>query len=451
MGWDREPARQPDEVPRHAVQITRDYWMGTTEVTQGQWRKLMGNNPSKHTSCGADCPVERVSWWDAIAYLNARSRSENLPICYSVRGCRGAPGDRKYKCKDVDFVGLDCGGYRLPTEAEWEYAARAGRASSRSMPALNAVAWHKGNSGKKSHPVGTRKPNAWGLHDTLGSVWEWCWDWAGPYGSVQVTNPTGPKQGKQRAGRGGSHLNDGSIVRLTNREPDKPRKRDPNLGFRSARTVLQAERSSRERPPEDDDMAKRAEDEKGQFGDPGDDLPPPGAGTEFVMGHGAGSLGFKGTGTGGGGDGGYGRIHGMGKIDTGGGTGVREGLGRKRTKRVGKLNLGSGTTTGFCKRSNVKSVVRRRAGAIRACYEARLQSQPTLAGKLTAKWTIAQNGSVRAATVSGSLRDTKVRSCLIRVLRRMRFAKPEGDVCKVQWPFTFSGGNQPEEEKKDEG
>jgi hypothetical protein len=247
---------------------------------------------------------------------------------------------------------------------------------------------------------------------------------------------------------------------------------------------------------EDDDTAKRAEGEEGKFGDPDEDplkeskvpknegemvdkidpkkvglndllstnklggsaaianimqsadgfsnkiaVAMAGSGTEFVMGHGSGGLGFKGTGTGGGGDGGYGRIHGMGKIDTGGGLGVRAGLGKKKAKRVGKLKVGSGASTGFCKKSNLKSVVRRRAGAIRACYESRLQVSPKLSGKLTARWTVTANGSVSNVSAGGSMKDGKVKNCVLRVLRRMRFAKPEGgNVCIVQWPFVFNSG-----------
>jgi hypothetical protein len=166
-----------------------------------------------------------------------------------------------------------------------------------------------------------------------------------------------------------------------------------------------------------------------------------GSGSEFVMGHGAGGLGFAGTGDGGGGDGGYGRIHGMGKIDTGGGMGVKAGLGDKKAKRVGALSVGSGATQGFCKKSNIQSVVKRRAGAIRACYEPRLQVNPKLSGKLTARWTIGVDGSVTGvAATSDTIGDSTTTNCVLRVLRRMRFDKPEGGICVVQWPFVFSSG-----------
>jgi hypothetical protein len=165
-----------------------------------------------------------------------------------------------------------------------------------------------------------------------------------------------------------------------------------------------------------------------------------GSGSEFVLGHGAGGLGFAGTGSGGGGEGGYGRIHGMGKIDTGGGMGVKAGLGKKGQRHVGQVKLGGSSSRGFCKKSNISSVVRRRAGAIRACYEKRLQTKPKLSGKINARWTITMDGSVTAVAASGSMSDAQVTNCVLRVLRRMRFAKPEGGICVVQWPFVFTAG-----------
>ncbi len=163
-----------------------------------------------------------------------------------------------------------------------------------------------------------------------------------------------------------------------------------------------------------------------------------GTGSEFVLGHGSGGMGFKGTGTGGGGTG-VGRIHGLASVDTGGGTAVTANLGKKRKKRISKLKLGSGASKGFCKRSNIQSVVRRRAGAIRACYERQLQIKPKLSGKLTVRWTINQEGRVDAAkVVKSTLKEKAVESCILRRMRVMRFQKPESGVCVIQWPFVFS-------------
>jgi len=151
-------------------------------------------------------------------------------------------------------------------------------------------------------------------------------------------------------------------------------------------------------------------------------------------------MGFTGDGSGGGGTG-VGRIQGMSDIDTGSGHGVRASLGDRGKKRVGKIDLGSSQAQGFCKKSNIESTVRRRAGAIRACYEQRLQVNKDLKGKLTIRWTIAVDGAVQSASASqDTLGDSETTNCVLRTLRRMRFEKPEGGICVVQWPFIFSPG-----------
>jgi hypothetical protein len=165
-----------------------------------------------------------------------------------------------------------------------------------------------------------------------------------------------------------------------------------------------------------------------------------GEGSEFVLGHGSGGMGFTGDGTGGGGDG-AGRIMGMGDIDTGGGNGVKAGLGDKGKKRVGNVTLAGSTSQGFCKKGNIESVVKRRAGAIRACYEQRLQVKKELQGKISIRWTIDTEGKVSSANAtSDTMGDGETTNCLLRTLRRMTFEKPEGGVCVVQWPFVFSPG-----------
>lgn len=165
-----------------------------------------------------------------------------------------------------------------------------------------------------------------------------------------------------------------------------------------------------------------------------------GEGGEFVMGHGSGGMGFTGDGSGGGGTG-VGRIQGMSDIDTGSGRGVRASLGDRGKKRVGKIDLGSSQAQGFCKKSNIESTVRRRAGAIRACYEQRLQVKKELKGKLTIRWTINVEGGVdNAAATQDTIGDSETTNCVLRTLRRMRFDKPEGGICVVQWPFVFSPG-----------
>jgi TonB family protein len=166
-----------------------------------------------------------------------------------------------------------------------------------------------------------------------------------------------------------------------------------------------------------------------------------GTGSELQVGYGAGGMGFKGTGAGGGGTGGYGRIHGLGRVDTGGGMGMRAGLGKKGTKAVGKMKIDDGGSSGFCKKDDIRTNVMRRAGAIRACYEAQLQIHESLAGKTTIRWVINQEGKVDGASIASStLGNSAVEQCVLRVIRAMRFQKPESGVCVVQWPFVFNPG-----------
>jgi len=154
-----------NQKPVHQVTISRGFWMGQTEVTQEAWQRIMGTTPSSFK--GAERPVESMSWDEAKNY-----------------------------CQIV--------GMRLPTEAEWEYAARAG-SSQDPYGDLDQIAWYAGNSGKMAHPVGTKQANPWGLHDMLGNVWEWVADWfAAPYPDGSATDPKGPASGKVRTIRGGA-------------------------------------------------------------------------------------------------------------------------------------------------------------------------------------------------------------------------------------------------------
>jgi formylglycine-generating enzyme required for sulfatase activity len=199
-----------DEKPAHNVTLSRSFYMQTTEVTQGQWRAVMGSNPSQFSSCD-DCPVEQVSWVDAFMFARKLSAKEGLS---------GASA------------------YRLPTEAEWEYAARAGQGTKYAgSNSLDSVAWHGDNSGSKTHPVGQKLPNAWGLYDMAGNVWEWTADWYGGYSSGDTTNPDGVLHGIIRVFRGGSWFSDPSGARVAYRSGRKPDYRLNRLGFRLLRTI----------------------------------------------------------------------------------------------------------------------------------------------------------------------------------------------------------------------
>ena len=195
-----------NERPVTRVRISRGYWLGRHEVTQGQWEAVMGSNPSGFDECGPNCPVESVTWDDAQGF---------------IRSLNGRAGGSRY---------------RLPTEAEWEYAARAGTAGDRYSDNLDAIAWHDGNSGGRTHPVGRKAPNAWGLHDMLGNVYEWGQDWYGDYPGGSVTDPRGPGSGSARLTRGGGWIYDARRCRASARFVNAPGARYVNLGFRLLRT-----------------------------------------------------------------------------------------------------------------------------------------------------------------------------------------------------------------------
>jgi len=198
-----------NERPIHRVTISRDFYLQKTEVTQAQWGAVMGRNPSLFITCGGNCPVERVSYADVQEFIRRLNVAN--------------PG--------VTF--------RLPTEAEWEYAARAGGNGDDTTTA-NTQGWHAGNSQSRTQQVAKRAPNAWGLYDMVGNVWEWMSDWYDEYPASGVTNPTGPASGTQKVQRGGSWNTPAALMRIPARQfsaPDDPEFAvRSSLGLRLART-----------------------------------------------------------------------------------------------------------------------------------------------------------------------------------------------------------------------
>ena len=211
-----EPGRDADEGPVHEVTISQRFYLGKYEVTQGEWHAVMGSNPSLHSNCGRTCPVERVSWEDAQAFIVALNRREGVTV------------------------------YRLPTEAEWEYAARAGTQTAyhfgTAASELALYAWYgELRLFGSIRPVGQKRPNAWGLYDMHGNVWEWVADWYGAYPQGSVTDPRGPATGASRVFRGGSWDFNARECRAANRRVETRatryyRGRSSDLGFRLART-----------------------------------------------------------------------------------------------------------------------------------------------------------------------------------------------------------------------
>jgi formylglycine-generating enzyme required for sulfatase activity len=219
-----EPDRLDNEGPQHQVTV-KSFYMGKHEVTQREWQELMGNNPSNFK--GDNLPVQPVNWFEVIEYCNRRSVKEGLTPCYRGSG-------NSISCD------WSANGYRLPTEAEWEYAAKGGNknfltylyAGSNNV---GAVGWYDGNSGGATHPVGTKAANDLGIYDLSGNVWEWCWDWYGNYGSGAQTDPAGPSSGSYRVYRGGSWGNSARHLRSSVRAYIAPSHRGSSIGFRLVR------------------------------------------------------------------------------------------------------------------------------------------------------------------------------------------------------------------------
>jgi formylglycine-generating enzyme required for sulfatase activity len=231
-----------DEKLTHQVPVS-DFYMGEKEVTQAEYKTIMGTNPSKNYGVGDNFPVYYVTWYDAIEFCNALSIKAGLQPYYTIDKTKKDPNNSN-SYNWLITINKNAKGYRLPTEAEWEYAAGGGATSRTNYAGINdqnsleQFAWYSENSGSKTHEVGTKKANSLGLYDMSGNVWEWYWDWYASdyYINRPNENPQGPESGSYRVLRGGSWNNSASNCRVAVRDNDTPTNRYYNIGFRLCRT-----------------------------------------------------------------------------------------------------------------------------------------------------------------------------------------------------------------------
>ena len=214
-------------TPLHQVRIS-PFWIDSSLVTRSSFKALLGNDPSVWDTC-AQCPVTSVTWFEAVRYCNARSLAEGREIAYDTSN----PDSNQWT-----WI-RDASGYRLPTEAEFEYAERAGTSTdwfwgeTLAEGTIALYAWDLANSGGMPHPVASLQPNSWGLYDMAGNAWEWNWDWASTVDSTSAVDPTGPSTGGSRVIRGGGWDTWGDNLASEFRGSSIPTTRYESIGFRT--------------------------------------------------------------------------------------------------------------------------------------------------------------------------------------------------------------------------
>jgi len=216
------------EKPVHDVLIN-SFYISNHEVTQREWEDIMSDNNSQYKN--ENLPVQNINWDEAVQYCNLRSSREGLNKCYSFEEKNG-----QIKCD------WNMNGYRLPTEAEWEYSARGGKKSQKKIYSgsneIDIVSWYFSSIGDTVHNVMTKTPNELGLYDMSGNVWEWCWDWFGKYSDKLQKNPVGAISGTHRIIRGGAWDEEENCCSVSYREGADPSFKSDNIGFRIVRTTV---------------------------------------------------------------------------------------------------------------------------------------------------------------------------------------------------------------------